>query len=185
MPGCDELDLEPLDCMDGLFGFGEIYSECYKDLVFYVRTKYKSLSDHEDIVHDAFLKVMSARRTKVIGNPRAYLYKVVNSIAIDRIRRKELEDSYHIAYRHAALEPPAADVSPLEAELIEDQDRVGLVGFIAELPEKCRKVFVMCKLEEKSHAEIARELGMSVFAVEKHIVRGLARCRECAYRHAA
>ena len=49
---------------------------------------------------------------------------------------------------------------------------------IQSLPEKCRQVFLMSKINGLSYAEIAEYLGISVKTVENQIVRGLKLIRE-------
>ena len=48
---------------------------------------------------------------------------------------------------------------------------------IEALPPKCRRVFVLHKIHHLSHREISRVLGISGHAVEKHMMRALARCQ--------
>ena len=49
---------------------------------------------------------------------------------------------------------------------------------IQSLPEKCRQVFLLSKINGLSYAEIADHLGISVKTVENQIVRGLKLIRE-------
>lgn len=49
---------------------------------------------------------------------------------------------------------------------------------INELPEQCRRVFVMSRNEALSNKEIAEKLGISLKAVEANITRALKYLRE-------
>ncbi len=42
---------------------------------------------------------------------------------------------------------------------------------LMELPERTRHVFILRRLERLSHQEIAVRLGLSVSAIEKHMLR--------------
>ena len=42
------------------------------------------------------------------------------------------------------------------------------------LPPRCREVFVLCRFEELSHAEIARRLDISRNTVVSHMMSALA-----------
>ena len=44
---------------------------------------------------------------------------------------------------------------------------------IEELPEKCRIVFSMAKFEQKTYAQIAEELDISIKTVENQISKAL------------
>ncbi len=46
-------------------------------------------------------------------------------------------------------------------------------GLIAALPERCRRIFEMRKIEGVSQREIARRLGVTEHVVENEAVRGL------------
>ncbi|MGH8200295.1 MAG: RNA polymerase sigma factor [Steroidobacteraceae bacterium] len=46
------------------------------------------------------------------------------------------------------------------------------------LPPLCRRVFVLRKVYQLSHAEIAQVLGVSHSTIEKHVAKGLLRCRD-------
>ena len=49
---------------------------------------------------------------------------------------------------------------------------------INKLPERCRQIFVMSKIEEKSNQEIANELGISIKTVETQMRIALAKLRK-------
>jgi len=48
---------------------------------------------------------------------------------------------------------------------------------IAELPEKCREVFLLSRNEHLSHRQISERLGISEKTVDDHITRALKKLR--------
>ena len=50
-----------------------------------------------------------------------------------------------------------------------------LESAVRSLPPKCRRVLVLRKLHQLSYEEIAAQTGLSERAIEKHIMRGMAR----------
>jgi RNA polymerase sigma-70 factor (ECF subfamily) len=53
------------------------------------------------------------------------------------------------------------------------QELVHVLGALQELGQRTREVLMLCRLEQMKHAEIAREMGISVSSVEKHLVRAM------------
>jgi RNA polymerase sigma-70 factor (ECF subfamily) len=51
------------------------------------------------------------------------------------------------------------------------------------LPPVCRRVFVLRKVYQLSHDEIADVLGIKPSTIEKHVVKGLKRCRDYMREH--
>ncbi len=49
---------------------------------------------------------------------------------------------------------------------------------IAALPERCRVVLTLRKLQGLSYRDIAQKLGISENTVDAHVCTGLFRCRE-------
>ena len=49
---------------------------------------------------------------------------------------------------------------------------------INKLPERCREVFVLSKVEELSNKDIAEKLNISVKTVEVQMTKALSRLRE-------
>ncbi len=78
-------------------------------------------------------------------------------------------------------EEPAANENLQLIEVIEPErvlvgrdDLKLALSALGELTERTQAVFVLQRFEGRKNKEIARELGISVSAVEKHMVRALA-----------
>ena len=70
-----------------------------------------SRSEAEDVVQTAFARYTESAVS--VENPRAFLYKTCTNIAIDQIRRRQVQQSY------------AQSVVEGGAESVEEEDRVG------------------------------------------------------------
>jgi RNA polymerase sigma-70 factor (ECF subfamily) len=49
---------------------------------------------------------------------------------------------------------------------------------VDQLPPLCRRVFVLRKVHKLTPAEISAVLGVSQSTIEKHVAKGLVRCRD-------
>ena len=75
------------------------------------------------------------------------------------------------------------DVSGAREHSVEDialaREGLAILGdIIAKLPPKCRRVFILRRVHNLSHAEIAKQLEISRHAVEKLMTRGMKRVQE-------
>ena len=66
----------------------------------------------------------------------------------------------------------------VEVELLEQDIRKVLEEAVERLPERCREVFVLSKMEELSNKEIAEKLNVSVKTVEAQMTKALSRLRK-------
>ena len=64
-----------------------------------------------------------------------------------------------------------------ELELLGEDIRLALKEAVGKLPERCREVFIMSKIEELSNKEIAEKLDISVKTVEAQMTKALTRLR--------
>jgi len=72
--------------------------------------------------------------------------------------------------------------SQTEQEVLNREGFGFLCAAVDQLPEQCRKVFVLKKVYGLSQREIAEKLGISESTVEKHVAKGLLRTMR-AYDH--
>ena len=140
-----------------------------------------SAAEAEDIVQDMFLKVQAIDPAG-IENPTAFLYRLASNLFVDRLRSARRRQARDDAYAQTHTETAGAD---LVAETPDPQQVVAarqqlqqLIAAVDSLPPQCRRVFMLHKLDGLSYAEVARSLGISKSAVEKHMMSALKRLSE-------
>lgn len=131
--------------------------------------------DIDDMAQETFLRAYSATQGRELDSPKAYLFRVAKTVALKELARKSRQMTDFL--EEAQVSEPEADAS-LEEEVMAEQKIRLFFDAIAELPPQCRRVFLMRKHQGLSHKEIARELGISTSAVEKHIALGAERCKK-------
>jgi RNA polymerase sigma-70 factor (ECF subfamily) len=132
----------------------------------------------EDVAQEMFAELWVKRNQLTIHTSvPAYLRRMAVTRTLNYIRdsRKynwdEL-DAPETGVNQATVEPDVLN-SMEEAEL---RKKIDLA--ILQLPEKCRVVFLMSRMEEMPYAEIAANLGISVKTVENQIGKALRLLRQ-------
>jgi RNA polymerase sigma factor (sigma-70 family) len=129
-----------------------------------------------DLAQDTFLRILSARHgVNDFKQPRAYLTLTAKRLMIDRVRRQQIEQAY-LAELVLISEDMACVPSPEEINIaIETLAQFSEV--LLSLAANVREAFLLHYLHEKSQAEIAAALGVSVRMVQKYLAQALLGCQ--------
>lgn len=140
-------------------------------LIQYFRRKSRDQTEVEDLVQDVFLRIAARRSSEVVQNMAAYVFQTAASVLADRHRRRTVRHATdHVEFdteRHGSIDFDAMRI--LEAR----QSLQKAVAALQLLPERTRVIFVLRRLEGQAYREIADHFGISVSAVEKHMVRAV------------
>ena len=146
----------------------------YRELVCFLNAKLGNRQVAEDVVHDAYVRVLERASDTPIEQPRAFLYRTALNLVIDGHRRNALRQVEPLE----VLDSEERFFSPSPQVLMDRNQRLDLLQrALAELPAACRDCFLLRKLEGLSHPEIAERPGVSRSMVEKHIVNAMKHCR--------
>lgn len=151
-----------------IHAFEELYHRYKNRLAGKFLQLLKSEALAQDALQDLFAKIWEIRETI---DPQqsfpAFLYRIATNLAHSTFRRASLESSPRTQLKIGYTEA----YSHVEEDLFQ-KERVKIVqDAIAKLPERQRQVFVMHKIEGKTHKEIAEELNISLSAINNHITR--------------
>jgi RNA polymerase sigma factor (sigma-70 family) len=153
---------------------GAVVEHYYRELVSFLSARLGSRQAAEDVIHDAYLRVLERNEPEQIENPRAFLYRTAMNLVIDRHRR-------HLVRKAEPLEVLDLDErwhSPAPSQSMQLNQRLALMQrALDELSAPCRDSFLLRKLDGMSHQQIAEHLGISRSLVEKHIVNAMKHCR--------
>ena len=121
----------------------------------------------EDLVQEAVLRMhIYTRQGGVVENQEAFLKRTAMNLAVDAHRYARRDQ-----YEDASIEDlDLVDANPTPDEVcIAEQRLYRMRDALERGNPRTREVFFMHRLQGFSHAEIARHLGISVSAVEKHV----------------
>jgi RNA polymerase sigma factor (sigma-70 family) len=123
----------------------------------------------EDIVQQVFLKVAAANDGPAITNPASYLRRAAQNLIHDTLRAAaRRQEVCHVPLDHEPLAGP-----DLIAQ-VEARDRLRRIEeAVGRLKPLTRQIFLACRLDGYSYAEIAEQTGLSVRGVEKQMHRAI------------
>ncbi len=122
----------------------------------------------EDLVHDAFVKMLGLSPSDDIRNDKAYLARIARNLAIDEKRRQRevvtLGDEALFAL---------ADPSPSPEKITADRQALAItMTAMRELPERTRKALEMHRLGEHTLQQIGKMLGISTALAGRLVLDG-------------
>lgn len=146
------------------------FYEHYRPLLY--ASIYKWVKSHEvsqEIFHDVFVIVWNRREQIDLDKSfKAYLYKIAQNQVLDYFRKlasdRKKRELFKLNY---AIH---VDMST-EQTIAYNDTRSYLNEILTKIPEKCRAVYVLCKIEGRSHDEVAKLLNISVATVNNHMVK--------------
>lgn len=162
--------------------FSKIYRIYFPKLVRFSREYVVSTEDAENIVQDIFMYLWEHRdMLESLTNPNAFLFTLTKNRCIDFYRHKVRTESKKesldaLSERELKLKMEALQQFDENMFSVDDIDTL-LNKAIAHLPEKCRQVFILSRMEGMKHEEIATQLNISVNTVQNHIVTALRKLK--------
>ena len=153
--------------------FSSLYRATISPLRRYLARLLGNTTEAQDIAHDAYLRVFPSVENKSADKPEALLYVTARRLAINRLKRRSISPLASSGSADPSHET-AASASPGTAQQVMARQELALLErAIADLPEGCRAVLLLRKVELLSHREIAGRLGIAVSTVEKQHARAL------------
>ena len=144
------------------------YKEHYKYFFLAAFTYLKDSGRAEEIVNDVFVRLWeTADSIQIESSLRSYIYRAIINRSLNVLdkNKRDLQHQIELGRR------PEGKVEPREME--ENELKLSLYKAIDQLPEQCRKVFMMSRFEELKQQEIADRLNISIKTVKNHITHAL------------
>jgi RNA polymerase sigma-70 factor (ECF subfamily) len=140
----------------------------------FLYARFPSLGEHDDVIQEAYSKLLRAHAQGIVRYPRGLLFTAARNAAIDLLRRKRVanvEEMTDFKESSVLAEAPGA------ADFVDQQHRLDvLADAVKSLPERCRQVMILRYSDKLPHKEIAARLGISPETVKVHMAAGIRRC---------
>ena len=136
--------------------------------------------DIEDVVQETYLRAYNAERArtctdKTIEYPKAFLFQIAKNIALTELSRKSRRITDYIEDVELSL---VMENGPTTEQELEAREHINIIcEAVTTMPERRQRAYLMRKVHGASHQEIADALGISISAVEKHLLKAMLTCR--------
>lgn len=157
-----------------------IYTEMRTSLMRFAYRYFKTPQEIEDVVQEAFVKVIEAKQQRTIEYPKSYMFQTVKNLSLNKITKSDyrltdaLEDKVGADTHESVLQ-----VTPSMEDQFESRQRFELFcRAVRELPVKCQRVYIMRRVYGYSQKEIAEQLDISIKTVEAHLTKAITRCTD-------
>jgi len=131
----------------------------------------KSVDVSQELLQDVFMKVWERRESVNPALPfKSYLFRIAEHLISDYYRRAAKDRR---VYDHL-LQVGMSYEHPFDAEQehqLYQRNLERLQEAVGQLPQKCREVYTLCKIEGKSYREVASQLDMSTATISNHITK--------------
>jgi len=152
--------------------FPALYAATIGPLRRYLARMMRNHDDAEDLAHDAYARFYQTMEAKWPDHPEAFLFTTARRLALNQIKRRQISPVQGAASA-AIIEFTPAQSPGVEHVVIAREEWLRLDAAIAGLPAGCRQVLLLRKVEQLSHVEISRRLGIAISTVEKQHARAL------------
>jgi RNA polymerase sigma factor (sigma-70 family) len=130
--------------------------------------------DIDDILQETFVRAYAAAQKTEIRHPRSFMLKTARNLALNHVssaynKRVQIEDF--------STSDVYLSTGSVESDVDSNERFLAFCRAVRDLPQQCRRVFILSKVYGLSQREIAEYLEISESTVEKHIAKGLLLCR--------
>jgi len=168
--------------------FENIYVAHYSRMKRFAQEYVIREEDAENIVQDVFLDLWEQNLLLLSHtNLFAYLFTAVKNRCIDFLRHKTIvqktTDKLQEDYMKA-LQIKFQSLETFDEQLFSEPDIETVIqNAIESLPQKCREIFILNKIEGKKQKIIAQELNISINTVESQMAIAYKKLKEVLKDH--
>jgi RNA polymerase sigma-70 factor (ECF subfamily) len=151
--------------------FEELFRMYFPSLMAFSRRILGNEDDAREVVQQVFINLWEKRdKIDLSTSLKSYLFTSVNNRSLNVIRNRKKFSSEEVPERAGEWDVSAQ----IESMELEEKIR----GAIDSLPDRCREIFELNRIDGLKYAEIASQLDISVKTVENQMTKALKILRE-------
>jgi RNA polymerase sigma-70 factor (ECF subfamily) len=154
--------------------FDSMFRAWYPRLVRYAEAMLHERAVAEEVAQDVMLAIWQSRgKLSITGSVGGYLFRATRNRVLNELRHRKIQQK-SLPYLGSPAEAPA----DAEDRLQDEEIRQALHAALSELPDRCREVFELSRVQGLRYAEIAEAMDISVKTVETQMGKALKHLRE-------
>jgi RNA polymerase sigma factor (sigma-70 family) len=150
-----------------------LFSEHNESLVRFLSARLHSVQEAKEVAQEAYVRLLSLDDSGAVSFLRAFLFKTAANLAVDRIRtRSRQRQAMSAGLCDELREAPTPDHEAAQAE-----EAAIVRRLIEELPPKCRRAFLLHRIQGEDFSHIAKQMDLSERMVRHYVLRAVLYCR--------
>jgi RNA polymerase sigma-70 factor, ECF subfamily len=161
--------------------FEHLFRKHFVKLCLYAEQYVRDKQAAEEIVEDFFCFLWgNASQIEINSSLYGYIYTSIHNRCLkylrqEKVRQKYIESGQYIFTDKELLETVSNDYP--DANLVSKELEDIINEAISSLPEQCRNVFSLSRIDNLSYCEISAKLGISLNTVKTQMTRALQKMR--------
>lgn len=161
------------------FTIEKLFRDERRGILRYLSRRVEGQDDAQDVLQEAFVRLVSARPAALVERPEAYLQRIVQNVVIDRFRRSRSQPVTGPLWDD---DDAVMSIAPQQSWAIEAEDAMEKYRHVlAELPTRTREIFELNRVDALTYPEIAARYGVTVKAIEYHMSKALQQLHQAFY----
>jgi RNA polymerase sigma-70 factor, ECF subfamily len=160
--------------------FEKIFKSNHSQIVGFCNQFINDWDKARSLAQEAFINLwLNREKIETLNGIKAFLFTYAKSSCLNYIRHRKIISKYEDLQLQSKEDQlnrevlESFDFNSLEFTELEEL----IMRSVQELPDQCRRVFMLSRFEGKRNNEIAKELNISVKSVEANMTRGLKKLK--------
>jgi RNA polymerase sigma-70 factor (ECF subfamily) len=156
--------------------FERIFRRYYSPLYLYAFSITGQKEASEEIVQDMFYFIWKEKENiQILRSVKSYLYKSVKNRSLHYLEHLRVREQY----RESIVTGNSFTTEPAPDEILEYKElEVILETTLRKLPERCRQIFYMHRMDGQKYKDIAASLSISIKTVEADMTKAYRTLRK-------
>ncbi|WP_165913359.1 MULTISPECIES: RNA polymerase sigma factor [unclassified Novosphingobium] len=161
------------------FAIEKLFRDERRGILRYLSKRVDGQDDAQDVLQEAFMRLVLAKPAALNERPEAYLQRVVQNVVIDRFRRSRNQPVTGPLWDDDDV---AISVAPQQGWALEAEDAMEKYRrVLGDLPPRTREIFELNRVDALTYHEIAARYGVTVKAIEYHMSKALQHLHQAFY----